>query len=109
LHTLDELALERVDLMKVDAEGAEFKIFRGAEKTLKRCRPPILSELSPEMLRRVSGVDVKDYFSFFSQLDYRCFIIDEHRLGEEIRAFPTSWPKSLSTSNALPSPCPRNA
>jgi FkbM family methyltransferase len=38
LVTLDSLGLDDVTAMKVDAEGAEYEILRGARETLLRCR-----------------------------------------------------------------------
>ncbi|MCE5239299.1 FkbM family methyltransferase [bacterium] len=37
-----ELDLERVDLIKMDVEGMEADVLRGAAETLRRCRPPVL-------------------------------------------------------------------
>ncbi len=33
-----------IDFIKIDVEGAEFLVFRGAEKLLKRCRPVVVFE-----------------------------------------------------------------
>jgi len=41
---LDDLALQRCDLMKIDIEGMEFEALSGAEKTIARLRPPIYFE-----------------------------------------------------------------
>jgi FkbM family methyltransferase len=43
--TLDSLALADVTAMKVDAEGAEYEILRGARETLLRCRPVLSVEI----------------------------------------------------------------
>jgi FkbM family methyltransferase len=37
--------LERIDLMKIDVDGNEYGVLRGAEFTLARCRPTILMEV----------------------------------------------------------------
>lgn len=42
--TLDSLNLDDVDFMKVDVEGMELRVFRGAIDTLKRCKPVIVVE-----------------------------------------------------------------
>jgi len=34
----------RVDLIKIDVEGAEFKVMKGGAATLKRCRPVVIFE-----------------------------------------------------------------
>jgi FkbM family methyltransferase len=102
LRPLDALKFDRVDALKVDVEGAELRVLRGGRKTLERCRPYILSELSPEMLRRVSGVPVEAYFDFVDRLGYRCFIVDVERCGEETRGFPVGWHKPLINLALVP-------
>jgi hypothetical protein len=102
LQALDHLGLERVDFMKVDVEGTEMRVFRGARATIERSRPIILSELSPEMLKRVSGVPVRTFFDFFQALGYRCFIVDKQRCGEEVVEFPDKWDKELINLGLVP-------
>jgi len=41
---IDDLALDRVRLMKIDAEGMEHKVLAGAADTLRRCRPLVFVE-----------------------------------------------------------------
>jgi FkbM family methyltransferase len=54
--TLDDFCehahVDRVDLIKIDAEGAELRILRGAARVLHRCRPTILLELNAPTLER---------------------------------------------------------
>ena len=45
LMRLDDLGLADVTGMKVDAEGAEYEILRGARATLLRCRPVLTLEV----------------------------------------------------------------
>lgn len=42
--TLDSLAPERVDLIKLDVEGMEARVLAGAAATLARCRPIVFCE-----------------------------------------------------------------
>lgn len=41
---LDELGLERCDLIKIDIEGMEFEALEGAKAMVERCRPVMLIE-----------------------------------------------------------------
>lgn len=41
---LDCLNLPRLDLLKVDTEGAECFVFQGAQETIERCRPVVIFE-----------------------------------------------------------------
>jgi len=45
MRTLDDFALADVTAIKLDAEGAEYEILRGARETLLRCRPVLTLEL----------------------------------------------------------------
>jgi FkbM family methyltransferase len=45
-----ELNLSRVDAIKIDAEGAELQVIRGAMETLKRFHPKIVLEMVPAQL-----------------------------------------------------------
>ncbi len=45
--TLDSLALDEVDFMKLDCEGYELFALRGAADTIARCRPVIIVEQKP--------------------------------------------------------------
>lgn len=54
IRTLDSFALDAVDLLKIDVEGYEMEVLRGAKDTLKRARPVIWLELhSDERLREL--------------------------------------------------------
>lgn len=45
VRTLDSFDLPRVDLLKVDVEGHEFEVLKGAEKTIARFHPDIIIEM----------------------------------------------------------------
>lgn len=44
MATLDSFDIERIDLMKIDTEGFELPICRGAVATLTRCKPVVVVE-----------------------------------------------------------------
>jgi FkbM family methyltransferase len=45
MRRLDDFALTDVTAIKLDAEGAEYEILRGARETLLRCRPVLTLEV----------------------------------------------------------------
>ncbi len=62
LMRLDDFALNDVDFIKLDCEGYELFALRGAEETIKRCRPAIIVEQKPGRaqkwgLRETEAVD----------------------------------------------------
>jgi FkbM family methyltransferase len=47
-YTIDQFRLNDVTLIKIDVEGSELPVLRGAEHTLARCRPRVLYEVNPK-------------------------------------------------------------
>ncbi len=64
-----------VDLIKIDVEGAEHLALTGAEAVLRRCRPTIVSEFSPGLLRHVSGIDGASYLRFLQAFGYQLAVL----------------------------------
>lgn len=60
--TLDSLNLQDVTAMKVDAEGFEEQVMRGAEATMRRCRPVLTVEIE-ERHKPGSTRDVPAYLA----------------------------------------------
>jgi FkbM family methyltransferase len=73
---LDDLVETRVDCIKMDVEGAEGLVSKGASRLIKKHRPIITSEFSLEMLGRVSGMAGTDYLRYFESKDYNVFLIE---------------------------------
>ena len=48
LVTVDGYNYPRVDFMKIDVEGMEPQVLKGAEQTIRRCRPYIMLESFPD-------------------------------------------------------------
>jgi FkbM family methyltransferase len=44
IKTLDSYGFNDIDFIKIDCEGYEFPIVKGASQTLKRCRPVVIVE-----------------------------------------------------------------
>ena len=53
-------ALTRVDLLKIDVEGAEPLVLDGARETIRRHRPVVVAECNVGALRRVAGTTAAD-------------------------------------------------
>ena len=70
---LDDIltGIARVDLVKIDVEGAEGRVLAGAGETLRRHTPTLLFEFSPPALQTVSGVRGEDLLAGLAGLGYR--------------------------------------
>ena len=86
LVALDDLEIRRpVKLIKMDVEGAEPLVVRGARRVIAEDRPLILSELHPTQLERTSGVSAAVFLDEMRRLGYRATTID----GAAIDRAPT--------------------
>jgi FkbM family methyltransferase len=61
----------RVDVIKIDVEGAEGRVIAGATETLGRYGPTLLFEFSPPGLQAVSGVSGEDFLRGLAARRYR--------------------------------------
>jgi len=70
LDTLvSELVLERVDLIKIDVDGHEGRVLRGALGTLERFRPTVFFELTPSAVEK-NGDSVAELLGSLHALGY---------------------------------------
>jgi len=69
LVALDEYFSEhdKIGLLKIDAEGAEFDILKGAERILRQCAPLLVFECEN---RHLAHGSVNDVFSYLESLGY---------------------------------------
>lgn len=67
---LDGLGLPRVDVMKIDVEGAELAALRGAERLLERDAPVLVFECAPGQYARF-GTAPADVTEFLTARGYR--------------------------------------
>jgi FkbM family methyltransferase len=79
---LDELNLEGLSLIKVDTQGADLRVLRGAEATIRRCRPVILFEWERD-LGEQHGAALEDYQAFFADLDYDLAVLQQTSPGRQ--------------------------
>jgi len=67
---LSGISLAQVDMIKMDVEGGELPLLKGAEKLLSSQRPPILVFEASEILAEQFGYSVRDIFAFLSAKRY---------------------------------------
>ena len=89
LVALDLLELRRpVRFIKMDVEGAEPQVLRGAARILAEDRPVILSELHPTQLERASGVTADQFLAQIAAFGYRAHRVEHGGIGEAITHAP---------------------
>jgi FkbM family methyltransferase len=86
---LDDVDVRRpVRLIKLDVEGAEPLVVRGARRLLAADRPIILSELHPTQLARASGMSGRDFLRELESAGYRAHHLERGRVGTRLDAVP---------------------
>ena len=82
--TVHELKLSKVDLIKIDVEGAEVEVIEGAKSTLTRFNPIIVAE--------VFRFNFRKFVKLLSDLNYKVYLVNE-ALNDE-QAYVIAKPKS---------------
>lgn len=91
LTTLDAVVnthgIDRVDFIKIDVEGSELPVLKGAESALRRFKPALMVELNDETASK-AGYKVGDMVSWLQSLGYIPFQIAKRGLTPlEVRPF----------------------
>jgi FkbM family methyltransferase len=61
----------RIDLIKADVEGAEHLALLGCTDVIRRDRPTIVSEFSPDLMPGISGIDGPGYLDWLMAQGHR--------------------------------------
>lgn len=98
---VDESGVERLDIVKMDIEGAEGRALAGMLETFRRFRPVLLLEVHPDMLP-LHGHDVAGIHRFLSDLGYAWLVVEpdaDPGSGHHLVAGP---PERLAAAGIVP-------
>ena len=73
----ERIGCDTIDLIKIDVEGAEFEILKGASRILTEVRPFWFVELSENKIR--FNNTCRDTFKKFKDLNYSAFYFNKNR------------------------------
>jgi FkbM family methyltransferase len=73
---------EQIDYMKIDVDGYDYKVLKGSQKLISRCRPVIFIELS-YYYDMIKGSSVDDFLQFVESNKYTFISIDGHIRSSE--------------------------
>lgn len=77
----DVIGASRIDFVKIDVEGSEWAVLRGAEQVLRRCRPALMVELNDETAAN-AGYKVDDMIDWLSGLGYEPYEMNRKGLSK---------------------------
>ena len=99
LDTLDDIlpADYRVDFIKLDVEGGEFDVLKGARRTLQRHRPHVIFEFGLGASDHYM-VKPEEFFDFMEREDYGIFLLQEF-LGRGRRLSREGFLKTYSENS----------
>jgi FkbM family methyltransferase len=86
MRTLDSFDLPGADLLKIDVEGYELQVIKGAGKTLERYHPTIVIE----MHYWAGAENEVEMFEILKGLGYKLEYLDRYGKGMHLSAIPTS-------------------
>ena len=72
---LNEVGVTRVDVVKIDVEGAEPLVIRGATRTISESRPLLISEFYPLALDSSPWGNARHYLAMLRALGYQLSVI----------------------------------
>jgi FkbM family methyltransferase len=92
VHRLDDVLpafdVNRLDVLKIDVEGAELDVLCGAQDSIRRFRPVIVVEINADTYR-FAGYEPINVCAFLQSLDYDGFELDRagnrgKRIGQSV-------------------------
>ena len=84
----DELAgIDRVDLIKIDVEGYEYEVLKGAQAVLQKHQPTLVMEFSPNVYRRRDPNMARDILLLLVNAGYSLTDIDRNIAVTDVDEF----------------------
>jgi FkbM family methyltransferase len=88
VETLDgvfeRMGLDRLDVMKIDVEGAEIEVLAGGERMIRRHRPAVLCEIEQRHTQKY-GYDADDVIDWMTERGYMSLRSEGGRLVDAAR------------------------
>jgi FkbM family methyltransferase len=94
---LGDAGIERVDLIKIDVDGYEGKVLRGARRTLERDQPTLIVELCPYALEE-QGDSADTMLGLLLQHRYAFF---DERTGRRLPDLPEPIKASIGRDSSI--------
>ena len=103
VSTLDEYVAARSlkpAFLKIDAEGSEFLILKGAMRTIEKCRPIVSMEFNPESAV-AAGTTIESIQSVFEDMGYKLVVLGRSWTGTYHLRNQKSFSRDLHSGSTL--------
>ena len=81
-NTIDSFNYDKVDIVKIDVEGAELKVINGAVKTIKKCMPRLIMMECYDQALNLYGNNLKELLNKMEELNYCPFYVYKGKLNK---------------------------
>lgn len=71
-YFFEKNSINKVNLIKIDTDGHEFKVLKGARKTISKYRPLVLFEIGKYVMSD-EGISFSFYIEYFKKINYKLF------------------------------------
>lgn len=96
---LDNYKFENIDFIKIDVEGHEMQVLKGAQKTIQKNKPVIQIEIETRHLPE--KIKIKDIFHWFNNCGYEGYFFKDNELNS-IEKFNEEYQnKYLDKNNSI--------
>ncbi len=68
----EQKKLEKIDFIKIDTDGHEYEVFKGAKKAISKYRPKIIFEIGLYVMEE-KNISFEYYFNYFKDLNYTLY------------------------------------
>lgn len=75
LNTLDSFNFDNISVIKIDVQGLEYKVIKGAEQTIRKNTPDVIVELEDFHLAR-HNTNARQVLELLRCMNYYCFFMD---------------------------------
>jgi FkbM family methyltransferase len=90
-NTLDNILsknkIEKINVIKIDVEGAELKALIGAKNTIQEFKPKILMEINPTTLKRFFDTELQDIYDKLKSYKYNIKLVHDNGDTEIIGSY----------------------
>ena len=94
-RTLDSYSLDNIGFIKIDVEGYEHAVLKGAKETLMRCRPTMLIELE----EKHTGVAIESLIEDVEIYGYQTYFLRNRKLTAFTQFDPVSEHRQPTNRN----------